>query len=231
MGAAPAPSRIWTYERQGLLRVIFQGHQEKNQWRADGILPSHLDACDLIRTAGEFFIYFPPGKDQWKWFFSVLPKYFFDSFWVFIKNESIKCFCLKTKHKSPSDDNNNNNNVWTLLLKQEFWKKAVGQAPTVLCPRLSWAGEANAVAWHPGCHVISLWFHPRCDSDAWWWLGTISTGKQVGRSWVRLCTPLLQRWLCTVLIPPRAAQSLLPIMVPASPPGGRKDGQGSVSQK
>lgn len=64
-----------------------QGHHEQSQLRAGGILPSQLDVCDLIKTAGEFFIYFSPGKDRWKQFFSVWPKYFFDSFRVFIKNE------------------------------------------------------------------------------------------------------------------------------------------------
>lgn len=195
MGAVPAHTGFWTYGCWGLLKVISQGHQEKNQRRADGILPSQLDVCDLIRTAGEFFIYFSAGKHWRKLFFSVLPKYFFDSFWVFIENENIKCCCLKTKRKSLSDDNNTN--VWIFLLKQEFWKKAVGQAPTALCPRFSWAGKPNAVAWCPGYHVISLWFHPCCDSDAWWWLWTISTGKWVGGFQVRLRTPLLPGWLCT----------------------------------
>lgn len=61
MGAGRVDIALWAH--QALLRVISRGHRERSQLRAGGILPSQLDVCGLIETAGKFFIYFSPGKD------------------------------------------------------------------------------------------------------------------------------------------------------------------------
>lgn len=135
----------------------------------------------------------------------------FDSFWIFIENENIKCF-MKTNNNSLSDDNITN--VWTFLLRQEVLKKTEGQAPTALCPRLS---EKSCHS--QACSVLSVF------SPLLWLRCLMVTGRyrQVRQSQVRLCTPLLQGWLCTMWISSREAQNLLPIAVPASPPWDCKD--------
>lgn len=134
---------------------------------------------------------------------------------------NIKYF-MKAKHNSLSDDNCTN--VWTFLLRQEVLRKAEGQAPTALCPRLSKKScHSQAVACPPGCYVFSLWFHPCYDSDAWWWLGTMGKwgGPELGcvllcsRAGCALCGSLLEK--------PKICS---PIVVSSSPPWDCKDNTG-----
>lgn len=50
--------------------------------------------------------------------------------------------------------------------------------PSTNCITLQALMSWRAQHWYSGCHVIPLWFHTRCDSGAWWCLGTMGIDKQ-----------------------------------------------------